>query len=90
MECMDLLAPGVGEIIGGSVREERESHLKKQMEEKGVDPASYNWYMDLRRYGSVPHGGFGLGFERFLQFSTGAPSIRDVTPMPRYYKHCKN
>ncbi len=87
---MDLLAPGVGEIIGGSVREERENVLTKRMEEKGIDPASYQWYMDLRRFGTIPHGGFGLGFERFLQFSSGIQSIRDVSPLPRYYKHCKN
>jgi asparaginyl-tRNA synthetase len=81
--AMDVLAPGIGEIIGGSQREERLEVLDRRMAEMGLDPASYWWYRDLRRYGTVPHAGFGLGFERAIQYATGIANIRDVIPYPR-------
>ena len=81
--AMDLLVPGVGEIIGGSQREEREALLLRRMEELGMRAADYDWYVDLRRYGSVPHAGFGLGFERAVMYLTGIKNIRDVIPYPR-------
>ncbi len=81
--AMDVLAPGIGEIIGGSQREERLEILDARMLESGLDPAAYWWYRDLRRYGTVPHAGFGLGFERALQYATGMANIRDVIPFPR-------
>ena len=71
--AMDLLVPGVGELIGGSQREERADVLEVAIAEAGLDPEAYRWYLDLRRYGTVPHAGFGLGFERFLMFVTGVP-----------------
>ena len=80
---MDTLAPRIGEIIGGSQREERWDVLQRRMQEAGIDRDSYWWYLDLRRYGTVPHAGFGLGFERTVQFITGVPNIRDVIPFPR-------
>jgi asparaginyl-tRNA synthetase len=83
VRAMDVLVPRTGEIIGGSQREDRYDVLKARMEEKGVDPEAYGWYLDLRRFGSVPHAGFGLGFERFVQFVTGMANIRDVIPFPR-------
>ena len=83
VECFDLLVPGVGEIIGGSTREERLDVLLAQMERCGVDPEEYDWYVDLRRYGTVPHGGFGLGLERLLMWVLGVSNIRDVIPFPR-------
>jgi asparaginyl-tRNA synthetase len=85
--AMDLLVPRVGELVGGSQREERMDVLKGRMAETGMDEAPYWWYMDIRRYGSVPHSGFGLGFERFLMMVTGATNIRDVIPFPRTPKH---
>ncbi|HEX6926942.1 MAG TPA: asparagine--tRNA ligase [Longimicrobiaceae bacterium] len=81
--AMDVLAPGIGEIIGGSQREERLDVLQGRMEEMGLDPAAYDWYLDLRRYGTVPHAGFGLGLERAIQYATGMANIRDVIPFPR-------
>jgi asparaginyl-tRNA synthetase len=81
--AMDVLVPGVGEIIGGSQREERLDILEGRMREQGLDPAAYSWYLDLRRYGSVPHAGFGLGLERTLLFLSGMANIRDVVPFPR-------
>ncbi len=80
---MDVLVPGVGEIIGGSQREERLELLRERMAETGLSPEEYWWYLDSRRYGSVPHSGFGLGFERLLMFLTGVSNIRDVLPFPR-------
>jgi asparaginyl-tRNA synthetase len=80
---MDVLVPKVGEIIGGSQREERLDVLEMRMKEQDLNPASYWWYLDLRRYGTVPHAGFGLGFERTVQFVTGMANIRDVIPFPR-------
>jgi asparaginyl-tRNA synthetase len=81
--AMDVLAPGIGEIIGGSQREERLEVLDRRIEEMGLDPRAYWWYRDLRRYGTVPHAGFGLGFERLLGYITGLSNIRDVIPFPR-------
>ena len=81
--AMDVLAPGIGEIIGGSQREERLDVLDARIAEMGLDPSDYGWYRDLRRYGTVPHSGFGLGFERTIQYCTGIENIRDVIPFPR-------
>ena len=81
--AMDLLVPGIGEIVGGSQREERLEVLEENMRRHKMDPADYKWYLDLRRYGTVPHSGFGLGFERMLMFITGVPNIRDVLPFAR-------
>ena len=81
--AMDVLAPGIGEIIGGSQREERLDHLDARITAMGLHPADYGWYRDLRRYGTVPHAGFGLGFERAIQYATGIENIRDVIPYPR-------
>ncbi len=83
VRAMDILVPRVGEIIGGSQREERLDVLEMRMREQGLDPQAYWWYLDLRRYGTVPHSGFGLGLERVLQFVTGMGNIRDVIPFPR-------
>jgi asparaginyl-tRNA synthetase len=81
--AMDILFPGIGEIIGGSQREERLEQLLKRMDECSINPADYEWYLDLRRFGTVPHAGFGLGFERIVLFVTGLKNIRDVIPFPR-------
>jgi len=81
--AMDVLAPGIGEIIGGSQREERLDVLDERLAASGLDPAAYGWYRDLRRYGSVPHAGFGLGFERTVAYVTGLANVRDVIPFPR-------
>ena len=81
--AMDLLVPGIGEIVGGSQREERLHVLEENMRRHNMDPADYKWYLDLRRYGTVPHSGFGLGFERMLMFITGVSNIRDVIPFAR-------
>ena len=81
--AMDVLLPDVGEIIGGSQREERLELLEARIRELGMDPENYWWYLDLRRFGSVPHSGFGLGFERMVRFCTGMGNIRDVIPFPR-------
>ncbi|MFV0437959.1 MAG: asparagine--tRNA ligase [Desulfopila sp.] len=81
--AMDILVPGIGELVGGSQREERYEVLEQRMIAAGIDLADYRWYLDLRRYGSVPHSGFGLGFERLVQFVTGMANIRDVIPFPR-------
>ncbi|KAJ3689008.1 hypothetical protein LUZ61_018172 [Rhynchospora tenuis] len=81
--AMDLLVPRVGELIGGSQREERLDYLEARLEELNLNKESYWWYLDLRRFGSVPHAGFGLGFERLVQFATGIENIRDAIPFPR-------
>src|SRR5919198_1873863 len=81
--AMDVLAPGIGEIIGGSQREERLDVLDARMMERGIDKEHYGWYRDLRRYGTVPHAGFGLGFERTLAYITGLANVRDAIPFPR-------
>jgi asparaginyl-tRNA synthetase len=85
--AMDVLAPGIGEIIGGSQREERLEHLDRRMVELRLDPQAYWWYRDLRRYGTVPHAGFGLGLERTIIYATGMTNIRDVIPFPRTPGH---
>src|ERR1700716_1203449 len=87
--AMDVLAPGIGEIIGGSQREERLDVLDKRIVDAGLDPAAYSWYRDLRRYGSVPHAGFGLGFERTVAYVTGLSNVRDVIPFPRTPGHAR-
>jgi asparaginyl-tRNA synthetase len=81
--AMDVLAPGIGEIIGGSQREERLEVLDRRMAELHIDREHYAWYRDLRRYGTVPHAGFGLGFERTLAYVTGLANVRDAIPFPR-------
>ena len=81
--AMDVLAPGIGEIIGGSQREERLDVLDARMVEMGLNPEDYWWYRDLRKYGTVPHSGFGLGFERLIVYVTGLQNIREVIPFPR-------
>ncbi|MGZ5581884.1 MAG: asparagine--tRNA ligase [Usitatibacter sp.] len=87
--AMDVLAPGIGEIIGGSQREERLDVLDRRITESGLDPQAYGWYRDLRRYGSVPHAGFGLGFERTVAYVTGLSNVRDVIPFPRTPGHAR-
>jgi asparaginyl-tRNA synthetase len=81
--AMDVLAPGIGEIIGGSQREERLDVLDARIREGGLEPEDYWWYRDLRKYGTVPHAGFGLGFERAIMYATGMDNVRDVIPFPR-------
>jgi asparaginyl-tRNA synthetase len=81
--AMDILVPGIGEIVGGSQREERHDILKERMVAAGIEVEEYEWYLDLRKYGTVPHSGFGLGFERLVQFATGMANIREVIPFPR-------
>lgn len=81
--AVDLLVPGVGEITGGSQREERLDVLEARIRELGMDPEDYSWYLDLRRYGGTRHAGFGLGFERLIMYITGVGNIRDVLPFPR-------
>ncbi|HEX3646672.1 MAG TPA: amino acid--tRNA ligase-related protein, partial [Vicinamibacterales bacterium] len=81
--AMDVLAPGIGEIIGGSQREERLDCLDRRLAELNLDAKRYAWYRDLRRYGTVPHAGFGLGLERTIIYATGMANIRDVIPFPR-------
>jgi asparaginyl-tRNA synthetase len=80
---MDVLVPRIGEIIGGSQREERLDVLDMRIDEMGLPKENYWWYRDLRKYGTVPHAGFGLGFERLILFATGMQNIRDVIPYPR-------
>jgi asparaginyl-tRNA synthetase len=80
---MDVLVPRIGELIGGSQREERPDVLIRRSLEAGVDPKDMWWYNDLRKYGTVPHAGFGLGFERLIMFISGLENIRDVIPFPR-------
>jgi asparaginyl-tRNA synthetase len=87
--AMDVLVPGIGEIVGGSQREERLDVLMENFKKHHLDPEAYGWYADLRKYGSVPHAGFGLGFERMLMFVTGMANIRDVIPFARTPGHCE-
>lgn len=82
--AMDVLVPKIGEIIGGSQREERLDYMERRMKELKMDAAPYWWYLELRKYGSVPHAGYGVGFERLVQFATGMENIRDTIPFPRY------
>jgi asparaginyl-tRNA synthetase len=86
VRAMDVLVPRLGEIIGGSERENRYDVLVNRLEEQGLDKDDYWWYLDLRRFGSVPHAGFGLGFDRTVQYVTGMQNIRDVIPFPRTVK----
>ncbi|MFW5796810.1 MAG: amino acid--tRNA ligase-related protein, partial [Alkalispirochaeta sp.] len=83
VRAMDVLVPRLGEIIGGSQREERYDALVSRIGELGLEEESYRWYLDLRRFGTVPHSGFGLGFERLVRYVTGMQNIRDVIPFPR-------
>ncbi len=87
--AMDLLVPGVGELIGGSQREERYDRLLNRIHEMGLPEEEYGWYLDLRRYGSVKHAGFGLGFERLVMYLTGITNIRDVLSFPRTTGHAE-
>lgn len=87
--AMDILAPGIGEIVGGSQREERLEKLEERMREMNIPVEEMEWYLDTRRFGSVPHAGFGLGFERMVQFVTGMTNIRDVIPFARTPKNCE-
>ena len=89
VRAMDVLLPNLGEIIGGSQREENYDVLLQRLRDKDLDPEEYWWYLDLRKFGSAPHSGFGLGFERLVQFVTGMENIRDVIPFPRTPKHAK-
>ena len=86
--AMDILAPGIGEIVGGSQREERLDKLEARMQKMNVQLDELSWYLDTRRFGTVPHAGFGLGFERMVQFVTGMTNIRDVIPFARTPKNC--
>ena len=87
--AMDVLAPGIGEIIGGSQREERLDVLVRRINEMGLEAEDYKWYLDLRRYGTVPHAGYGLGFDRAVSYITGVANIRDVIPFPRSPKNAE-
>jgi asparaginyl-tRNA synthetase len=87
--CFDLLVPGIGELVGGSLREERLPHLERAISHAGLDKEAYDWYLDLRRYGSVKHGGWGMGWERFVCWVTGVGNIRDVVAFPRWKGNCK-
>jgi asparaginyl-tRNA synthetase len=86
--CFDLLVPDLAELVGGSLREHRLDELQQAMREKEVSGENLGWYQDLRRYGSVPHGGFGLGFDRLLCYLAGVSSVRDIVAFPRWYGRC--
>ena len=87
--AMDILAPGIGEIVGGSQREERLEMLEERMRAMHIPVEEMSWYLDTRRFGTVPHAGFGLGFERMVQFVTGMTNIRDVIPFARTPRNCE-
>ena len=87
-ESFDLLAPCVGEMFGGSMREWRFDNLNNEIKRRNMDTKPINWYLELRKSGSAPHGGWGLGFDRLLMLITGVPSVRDIVPLPVYYQHC--
>jgi asparaginyl-tRNA synthetase len=89
VRAMDVLFPGIGEIIGGSQREENLEKLQARMQQMNVPEEELWWYLDLRRFGSAPHAGFGLGFERLVLFVTGMGNIRDVIPFPRFPKNAE-
>ena len=89
MQGTDVLFPRIGEIIGGSVREESGEKLIAEIRARGMEESTYSWYLDTRKYGSCPHGGFGLGFERLILFITGMQNIRDVIPFPRTPKNAE-
>jgi asparaginyl-tRNA synthetase len=86
---MDVLFPGIGEIIGGSQREDNYEKLMARVKEVGIDPENIWWYLETRKFGSAPHSGFGLGFERLVLFVTGMTNIRDVIPFPRTPKNAE-
>lgn len=88
VSCFDLLAPGIGELAGGSLREERLQVLEDKMSTAGLDRETYEWYVDLRRFGSVPHGGFGIGYERLISALSGVSNLRDVVLFPRWAGRC--
>jgi len=88
VRAMDILVPKIGEIIGGAQREDSYEKLLNKIKEKNLDLDTYNWYLDLRKYGTVPHSGFGVGFERFIQFVTGIENIRDVIAFYRSAGSC--
>lgn len=90
VQAMDILVPGIGEIIGGSMREESYKKLLENMKEKNINPDNLSWYLDLREFGTAPHGGFGLGFERLIMLITGLVNIKDCIPFPRYPGNCIN
>jgi asparaginyl-tRNA synthetase len=89
VQAMDVLVPKIGEVIGGSAREDNLELLDKRIQECGLDEKAYWWYRDIRKYGSVPHAGFGLGFERLVMMATGIENIRDVIPFPRAPGQCE-
>lgn len=89
VRAMDLLVPGVGEIVGGSQREERLENLERRIEEMDLNKEDYWWYLELRKYGTAKHSGFGLGFERIIMYMTGMSNIRDVIPFPRTPKNAE-
>lgn len=89
MECFDLLFPHWGEMAGGSLREHRLTELTHVIEEMGMKKEEYGWYLDLRKYGSVPHGGWGMGWDRWVGWVTGLGNVRDVVPYARWKGHCK-
>lgn len=89
VECFDLLVPDLCELAGGSLREHRSKELAEAMQAKGVNSTNLEWYQDLRKYGSVPHGGFGLGFDRLLAYLSGVSNVRDVVAFPRWYGRCE-
>jgi asparaginyl-tRNA synthetase len=87
--CFDLVFPSIGELVGGSLREHRHDHLLSRMQELGMKEEEYQWYLDLRKYGSVPHGGWGMGFDRWVCWVTGVGNVRDVVPFPRWRGNCR-
>jgi asparaginyl-tRNA synthetase len=89
VQAMDILVPKIGEVIGGSVREHRYEKLEESIIFKGLNPKDYWWYQDLRSFGTVPHCGFGLGFERLVMMVSGVENIRDVIPFPRWPGHAE-
>lgn len=89
VSCFDLLIPGVGELVGGSMREERYDVLEAKMRAAQMNVDDYQWYLDLRKYGSAPHGGYGIGFERMMLWLTGLENVREVVPVPRWVGHCR-
>jgi len=89
VSCFDLLFPGIGELAGGSMREHRLTHLEAALEAHGLVKEDYGWYLDLRRYGSVPHGGWGMGWDRWISWVTGVGNLRDVVAFPRWKGHCR-